>query len=87
MAFTPHEEETLKSFVKELADVRSNPTFVDEGGLIRDIRRNIITADELASALAPIHEAVAALRARVDGLAVKAGADKALRSYLRGAPE
>lgn len=49
MALTKHEEEQVKLFVKALDEVGSNGTFVR--WLIPDIRKGIITVDELDAAL------------------------------------
>lgn len=52
--FTEHEEMMLKWLVKEFAEGNTNPDFLNEGNLIRDIRKNLITKDELDAALAKL---------------------------------
>lgn len=82
MAFTPDEEHELKAFVAEVKALGSNMGFVRT--LIPDIRKNLITADELGRAEARIAELeresslqaqeIGALKARVSVLEGQAGA-------------
>lgn len=81
MAFSDHEEHELKAFVAELDKKSSDMGFVKY--LIDEIRSGIANDAEVNA----LRTEVARLRARVDGLQVKAGRDVALRSYLQGAPD
>lgn len=77
MAFTDHEEHELKAYVAELDKLGSNSGFLVP--LILDIRKNIITRDELDAAIAKVEA-----DGGVDQTARQAIA--ALRKYLQQVP-